>query len=387
MRVGVMTAISSAYLVGIGLIQLLPVWVTDLEEHRGMSGSDVGVLATLALLAAAGAAALAAPAASSPRRRPGAMAAAGVAGAALFTAAFTPPGLALTGLLILAGCGAGVTAVIANACVTSTDDPSRAAALMSMVAIVLVALLTALLPLVPHGDGARATTLAGLGVVFVVAGLACRWLPAPAAQPVATARTSPDRRSLIVKVLLISMLFSLSDVGAYAYAKDLGMRHGGYSSNGASIVLASSILMSLAVAGVLSGFPLRNRAEKVLLAALAINTIGKIGATLVGGQFDWAASQFAWAIGTAGVLVVQLVYAAGRDSTGRLAAVVATGNSIGAALGPGIAGVVMARADGPGLALMAGLAMAVALVIGVLLPAGTADAVQASGRLVSAGDT
>lgn len=387
MRVGVMTAVSSAYLVGVGLIQLLPVWVTDLEEHRGMSGSDVGVLATLALLAAAGAAALAAPAASSPLRRPCAVAAAVSAGTALFTAAFTPPGLALTALLIVAGCGAGVAAVIANACVTATEDPSRAAALMAMVTIVLIALLTALLPLVPHVAGTGAMTLAGMGLVFVVAGLACRWLPPPTTPPAATARTAPGRRSLLVKVLLISMLFSLSDVGAYAYAKDLGMRHGGYSSNGASIVLASSILMSLAVAATLSSFPLRRRSEKVLLAALAINTAGKIGATLVTGQFGWAASQFAWAVGTAGVLVVQLVYAAGRDSTGRLAAVVATGSSFGAALGPGIAGALMAHADETGLALLAGLSMAVALGVGLLLPAGPADAPQASGRLVSTGDT
>ncbi|MDX2600353.1 hypothetical protein PV330_09965 [Streptomyces caniscabiei] len=386
MRIGVITAISSAYLVGIGLIQLLPVWVTDLEEHRGISGSGVGVLASLALLAAAVAAALTAPAASSPFRRPCAMAAAIIAGAALFTAAFTPPGLALTGLLIVAGGGTGVMAVIANACVAATKDPSRAAAVMSMVAIVLVALLTALLPLVPQVDGAAAMTLAGLGLVFAAAGLACRWLPAPTAQPIATARTSSGRHSLIVKILLISMLFSLSDVGAYAYAKDLGMHNGGYSSNGASIVLASSILMSLAVAAALSGFPLRRRSEKVLMAALAINAVGKIGATLVGGQFGWAASQFAWAIGTAGVIVVQLVYAAGRDSTGRLAAAVATGNSVGAALGPGLAGVVMAHADGPGLALMAGLAMAVTLLVGLLLPAVQADTRQAPGRLVATGD-
>ncbi|MFF4256581.1 hypothetical protein ACFY1L_35885 [Streptomyces sp. NPDC001663] len=387
MRVGVMTAVSSAYLVGVGLIQLLPVWVTDLEEHRGMSGGDVGVLATLALLAAAGAAALAAPAAASPLRRPFATTAAVIAGVALFTAAFTPPGPALTGLLIVAGCGAGVSAVIANACVTATEDPSRAAALMSMIGIVFIALLTALLPLVPHVAGTGAMTLAGLGLVFFVAGVACRWLPPPTARPVTTSQASSDGRSLMVKVLLISMLFGLSDVGAYAYAKDLGMRHGGYSSNGASIVLASSILMSLAVAAALSGFPLRRRAERVLAIALAINTVGKLGATLVSGQFGWAASQFVWAVGTAGVLVVQLVYAAGRDPSGRLAAVVATGSSLGAALGPGIAGVVMTHADGSGLALMAGLSMAVALLLALLLPAGRTEAEPASGRLVAMGDT
>lgn len=309
-----------------------------------------------------------------------------VAGAALFTAAFTPPGLPLTGLLIVAGCGAGVAAVIANACVTATEDPSRTAAMMSMIAIVLIALLTALLPLVPHVAGTGAMTLAGLGLVFVAAGLACRWLPPPTPRPTATARSSPGRRPLVVKVLLISIMFGLSDVGAYAYAKDLGMRHGGYSSNGASIVLASSILMSLAVAAVLSGFPLRRRSEKVLLAALAINTVGKIGATLVTGHFGWAASQFAWAIGTSGVLVVQLVYAAARDSTGRLAAVVATGSSIGAALGPGLAGALMERADATGLALMAGLAMTVALIVAALLPGGPADARPLPARLVSTGD-
>jgi predicted MFS family arabinose efflux permease len=280
--------------------------------------------------------------------------------------------------MTVAGLGAGVCAAISNACVSATADPSRVAGIVSTVMIVSIATLTATLPLIaqlgsPASMAPAAMTLTGLGMIFLLAAFACRQLPPPpplVANPATGVRqTAP--RSMHLTMFTVALLFGFSDVGSYAFAEVLGIRQGGYSASGATLVLAASIFLSLGVAIGLTVFPVRRRARAALLTALLINTVGKTGAIIVTGQIGWAGSQFVWAIGTAATIVVMLAVAASHDPTGRLAAIVATGTSFGGALGPISAGAALDSGTEARLAVLVVIVMTGALLTALRVPTGS----------------
>jgi predicted MFS family arabinose efflux permease len=348
----------------------LPLWLGAAVETLGAPARDVAWVASLELGCLALAALGLAPRLGEASRH--SLALAGVLLLALGNAAAAlAPSLTLLFLArALAGAGAGAIMAATNATAAATSVPERTYALMFVLGGAGCALVMWLMPRFsePHG-------MAGAFAVLLVTTLCVAplllWMPAhPAAARDADPGPFP-RGPAVVAGLLASLVVMVGVDALWAFGERIG-RRAGLEAASIGLVLALASLVVLA-AGALASW-LGTRAGRIgplslgflicVPAAVALGHAGSPGA--------WVPAVLLLAAGFFFAQPFMMGTLAALDRHGRVVAAAGAAMTVGAALGPGVGGVLAAGGSYARLGWFGG-ACAVfcwALVAGVALHVG-----------------
>lgn len=361
---GLLLAVVAASGIALGGSTAMPFLLGALMERLSLGAAGAGLLASFELSAVALVSLLVAPRVGRTSRLGLALTGAAIAacghGASALAETYGP----LAAARAVAGVGEGLALAAGSAAVAASPDPDRLYARVAVVAGSAGALLLLALPYVTRPFGFRGGfTL--LAVVCLVLAPFLRALPtAPSIDP--TSRSTPPNRRLAVATLVALVLLSLGEGSIWAFAERIGMR-AGLSAEGVGSALAAATLLGLGGAGLASWLGTRSGrtgpvAAGVLGVAASTFALGYVttAAAYVGLVLWWSASFFftlPYLMGTAAAL----------DREGRWIAAAAGLLTVGIALGPGIAGTLVARFGFPALSwLVAGsCAAGLALVLPV----------------------
>ncbi|MAE96471.1 MAG: hypothetical protein CL910_17630 [Deltaproteobacteria bacterium] len=280
---------------------------------------------------------------------------------------------------MVAGLGAGLAGAAATAAASGAPDPERLFAVASVVGGVAGSF--AVLPL---GSAIAAAGADGMFLFMVVATAVVapllRGLPAPAS---AAAGAAPRIRRAGAASLVLAgfFLFALGQNAVWAFteriAKDLGI-----DVETMAMILAVTNLLGLAGAGGAALLGLRVGRRVPLLGSVAVTMVATAFLVEARGIGGFVAANLFWALGFFFAMPYFLGTLATLDDRGRWAAIGTGLASVGAALGPAAAGLVLAEQGyGPllGLVLACG-GVAVALLAPVLTRLDKESALLAAGE-------
>jgi predicted MFS family arabinose efflux permease len=346
----------------------LPLLLGGMADRIALRPSQLGLLGTLELAAIAVSASGVAPFAA--RRSRVAFAIAGciltAAGQLMTAAVATFELLAIS--RILAGFGMGISAGAAQAAVASSKRPERVFGIYFALSTALGTLLLLLLPrlIADHGYSAGYMTL---GFIAILAIPLVIWLPPRQlltnAPESALAADTPQR--LIAFPALIALaLIAASDYGTWTFVERIGASTG-LTPDGVGEALAIATLAGSAAAALMAWGGARLGRLIPVVVSFSLMTavvvplvISSSPASFVPLLIIWSASVFiAYSYVMGGL--------AAADPSGRLSAIAAGVRSIGAAVGPSAAGLVVAAAGYQKLGLMVGGWCAAGLLLSIPL--------------------
>jgi predicted MFS family arabinose efflux permease len=261
---------------------------------------------------------------------------------------------------VVAGAGEGLALAAGNAAVASALNPDRLYARVAVLGGVAGAGLLLGLPWVIEPWGFRGA-FAALALVCLGVAPFLRALPAA---PGATLTTSGGtHRGLAVATLAALTLIALGEGAIWAFTERLGVRVG-VSREALGPVLASASLLGLGGAALASWLGTRRGRT----SPLAIGILGVAVSTFGLGHADQPASYVAllliWSVSFFFTLPYLMGTAAALDSQGRWTAAAAGCMTVGVALGPGLAGSLVASRGFPALSwLVAGACLAGLLLV------------------------
>jgi predicted MFS family arabinose efflux permease len=330
----------------------LPLLLGSITDRLGLRASQVGLLGTLELAAIAVAAMGIAPVVA--RRSRVAMAIVGciltAAGQFMTAAAVTFSLLALS--RVIAGLGMGVAAGAAQAAVAASMKPDRVYGMYFAVSTALGTVLLLLLPqlLSAHGYLAGYSTLGAIALVAIPLAI---WLPPPPLTEASsgTPKAGVPRRAIAIPALIALALIAASDYGLWTFIERIGA-HAGMSPEGIGETLAIATLAGSASAALTAWAGARLGRIIPVLVSFSIMTAVAAALAKTSEPQPYVALLIVWCAS----LFIAYSYVMGglaaADSSGRLSALAAGTRSVGAAIGPTVAGFVVAAAGYQKLGLM-----------------------------------
>jgi predicted MFS family arabinose efflux permease len=265
----------------------------------------------------------------------------------------------------VAGAGMGVSAAAAQAAAAASPQPERLFGIYFAVSTALGALLLLGLPqlIAIHGYAAGYSLL---GAVSLIATPLVAWLPPPPAlvnSTIEQTRTSEaPRRARGILALTALALVSASDYGTWTFIERIGAG-AGLGPEAIGETLAIGTLVASGASALAAWVGTRFGRLRPLVASFCCMVVAVIGfssaaspAIYIAMLMVWCASVFIAYSYLMGALAV-------ADATGRLSATAAGARSIGAAIGPTAAGVVVAGLGYRSAGLMVGCWCALALVL------------------------
>ena len=339
----------AATVVGLLGFNTLPLLVGAVIDGLGLDARQAGLLGSAEIGAMAAASLLLAPRVGSISRRRVALVSAVVIAAA-HALSTLPSGFApLLSLRLVAGLGEGCLYATVNAAIASSQDPDRLYARVTVVVALVAAALFVAIPWAIDYAGHRGAfgSLAGVAVLVVPLLL---WLPRTA--------TAGAHAEILgggflggpsLAVLSSAFVLSLGEGAIWTFVERIG-GHVGLSIEAIGIVLAVTTLVGISGAALAAW--LGTRLGRTVPLALGMGAIG-LSAMVLGHAATPAAYMAAeLAYNTAYLFVAPFLLgtAAAVDAQGRVAA--ATGGIVlvGGAVGPAVAGSVVAWGSFPPLA-------------------------------------
>ncbi len=359
---GLLLAVVAA--TGIGMLgtNTLPLILGSVIDELGIAESRAGLMGTVELGALALVSLVMAPRVGRlPRSR------LAVLGGVVVVAGYVLSALAegystiLLGRLIC-GAGAGVVMAVGNAAIAASEDPDGLMARLMLVGGVAAVFLLGVLPLAiePWGYGGAFAVLAVVAALCIP--FARRLPPAPGESSIPVAH-SMNRKWLGVALLFGIMIDATSQDGLWTFSERIGIG-AGLNVEEVGIVLASTTLAGLA--GAALAFVLGTRFGRAAPICFGLG-LGALSRWLLANASEpstyWVAQLL---LGLSFFLTYPFLFGAiaALDPTGRWAAAGAGIATIGTALGPAVAGVLV---EAEGYPALGGLGIAAAACTAVLV--------------------
>jgi predicted MFS family arabinose efflux permease len=365
-RPRLLAAVVAGISVGAAGMNAAPLLLGAYVDHRGFDEPSAAGLASAELVAAAAISILAAGLVARHSRRRLAL-----WGSALMLAAqaASMAAFAFVPLLVaraVAGVGAGLAGAAANAAAAGTRDPDRLFATAVLLDGLLAAFALALMGRVVSLAGA-AGAFAMLGAVALVAAPLLRWLPDPA--PPHEHEAARARHRGRAALALVALFVDAVGQGAvWSFNERIGHALG-LSTQEAGAVLGGVTLVGLAGAAFAVWLGTRSGRTVPLVTSLVGVALSTLVLVTTDDRVVFVLADAAWALCFYFSTPYLLGTLAALDPRGRWNAAGAGVAAIGAAVGPVVAGALVARASYEalgGLVIGCG-AVSIALLLPVLL--------------------
>jgi predicted MFS family arabinose efflux permease len=268
---------------------------------------------------------------------------------------------------VVAGSGMGIAAAAAQAAVSAAAQPDRLFGIFFAAFTPLGALLLLALPylITTGGYGAGYAVLAAISLMAIPLVI---WLPRPpiAAEKGNVPLDSAPRRAVAIPALVAVALIGASDLGMWTFIERIGSR-AGLAPADIGEALAAATLAGSASAAIAAW--LGTRVGRVIPVVVSFATM--VGVAVALGSSSSAATYVPLVIVWSASVFVAYTYALGAlaaaDLSGRWSAAAAGARSVGGAIGPVAAGVVVGSGGYEGAGLLVGGSCALALVLSVPL--------------------
>ncbi len=369
---------AAAAATGVGLLgsNALPLLVGALIDGIGFDVRQAGLLGSVEISAMALASLLLAPRVGSISRRGVALVSAAIVAGAHLLSAFPEDFGSLVALRLVAGLGEGCIFATANAVIASSVDPDRLYARVTVVGALAAAGLFVALPYAIELWSQRGAFAALAGVALLCIPLL---LLLPSSAPAGTHSEilgGGILRGPAIALLLSVFVLSVGEGAIWTFVERIGARVG-LGVDAIGLVLAATTVAG--VSGAALAIWLGTRFGRTLPLALGISAVGVASVALgyAKGPVAYVAAELVYNTAYLFVAPFLLGTAAAIDTQGRVAA--ATGGVVllGAGLGPGIGGVLVAWGSFPPLAwfVVACCTMAILVILPLTL---ALDRVRAS---------
>lgn len=338
----ILGAVTAAYTIGVLGGNMQPLVIGALIDSLGMDPGDAGTLGSIELAAVATAAFFLAPRMAAISRHALVLTGAALVACGYLGSAAVQSFLALAGWRIVAGIGAGMVLAIGNATVSAARRPDRVFAQMTAIGTVLITVVLALLPVGIRAFAYRGA-YAGLGLIVLALLPLLLWIPQTATTAHArhAPAATPARWGTAAAAAAALLFFGQSAMWAFseriALTAQLNQADIGFALSGSNL---AGLCGAIAANWIGTG---RGRSVPLVSGILAT------GVTLLALVYTRTPAEY-WVVlvlnGIAYLFMVPYVMgtAAALDPQGRWAAATVGAATVGAALGPGIAGRVVATA-------------------------------------------
>lgn len=328
---------------GVALIgsNTVPLVVGAMIDGLGVGPQAAGLLAGVEIGGVAVGALLLAPLMATRSRRAVALCGAAIVlGAELASVRAPYPALLLP--RALAGFGQGLVLAALNAALARSVDPDRLYARVAVIGGLLAAILLSLLP-IPIERFAHVGAFVSLAALVACSLPFLLWLPrAPASVSSIDVPGRAGRARRFVLALLAGVLLQAVGQGSvWAFSERIGASIG-MAGESIGRVLGVATLIGILGAGAAERLGTRFGRARPLLAALGLTATSALGIALAPNAAAFAAGQVGLAIAFLFGLPYLMGTAAGLDPGGRVAAAVGGASTVGNALGPTLAGPLVA---------------------------------------------
>jgi predicted MFS family arabinose efflux permease len=323
-------------------------------REAGLAGSvELGAIAVVSLLIA--------PRVSSLSRSSLALVGVAVTIVGYSLSAVAPSYGPLVVARLVAGLGEGAILAAGNAAAASALDPDRLWAFVVIFGGAVAALLIGGIPYA-IGPWGHVGGFGMIGVVCLVCTPLLKLLPrAPDGAARARASRLPHLR-LGVATLVALLLIEIGESGLWAFSERLGLAVD-LSAEGVGLALGGATLAGVAGAAAAAALSTRLGRAGPLAGGIVLVTSARCMVVYSTTPAAFIASQLAWGVGLLFLLPYILGTAAVLDRLGRWSAAAAAALSIGLAVGPGVAGFLVATFGYGALGLFMGTTGLAALLI------------------------
>ncbi|MFQ5477392.1 MAG: MFS transporter [Candidatus Binatia bacterium] len=344
---------------------VMPVLLGSLMDGLHLDAARAGALGSAELIAVAlGSFALSSKIATVSRRAVALSGACVVALGYLLSALATGYGLLLASR-ILVGAGAGTALAASNATVAASERPDELYAKVVICGGTIGALLVASLPVIARPLGFKGA-FAVICLLVVLALPLVKTLPRGVRAGRALGRGRFPQRKRALALLAAILLSATSEAALWAFAQRIGLA-AEVEPETVGLVLGLTMLMGLAGAGIAAWLGTRFGRSGPMTLGLLASAVMRWLVVQASTPAEYLLTQVAWGMAFFFTLPYLLGAAAALDSLGRWSAAGGAVSTLGYGLGPGIAGLIVARVGYPALGCFVFTASLAAL--GLALPA------------------